>query len=175
VKVLNALRIHNHFARKKLNVFSLTVICRKEALLKAGLFDMNVEEPIVGEDYDLAIRIQKTGFKVATVNRAKAFHYSRHAHKRTLIALDKGPRWWEMLVENDTYFFAKHYDALGFAVVSHAIYNAFFSPLALILRIVKLRRRIRITFLVEIFLRSIKASFIGLIKGLIVKKKSETH
>jgi len=93
VKALNTLRIHNRFARKNLNVFSLSVICRKEALLKARLFDMNVEEPIVAEDYDLAIRVQKAGFKVITVRNAKAYHYSRHAYKRTLLALDRGPRW----------------------------------------------------------------------------------
>jgi len=165
VKALNTLRIHNHFARKNLNVFSLSVICRKEALLKARLFDMSVEEPIVAEDYDLAIRVQKAGFKVITVSNAKTYHYSRHAYKRTLLALDRGPRWWEKLVENDTYFFAKHYDVLGPAVVLHATYNAFFSPLAVIFRVVELRRNASPKFFVEIFLRSIKGSFTGLIKG----------
>jgi len=165
VKALNTLRIHNHFARKNLNVFSLSVICRKEALLKARLFDMSVEEPIVAEDYDLAIRVQKAGFKVITVSNAEAYHYSRHAYKRMLLALDRGPRWWEKLVENDTYFFAKHYDVLGPAVVLHAIYNAFFSPLAVIFRVIELRRNVSPKFFVEIFLRSIKGSFTGLIKG----------
>jgi GT2 family glycosyltransferase len=165
VKALNTLRIHNHFARKNLNVFSLSVICRKEALLKARLFDMSVKEPIVAEDYDLALRVQKAGFKVITVSNAKTYHYSRHAYKRTLLALDKGPRWWEKLVENDTYFFAKHYDVLGPAVVLHAVYNAFFSPLAVIFRVIELRRNVSPEFFVKIFLRSIKGSFTGLIKG----------
>jgi GT2 family glycosyltransferase len=170
VKALNTLRIHNHFARKNLNVFSLSVMCRKEALLKAGLFDMSVEEPIVAEDYDLAIRVQKAGFKVITVSNAKTYHYSRHAYKRTLLALDRGLRWWEKLVENDTYFFAKHYDVLGSAVVLHAIYNAFFSPLAVIFRTIELKRYVSSKFFVEIFLRSIKGSFTGLIRGLMKEK-----
>ena len=174
VKALNILRVHNHFVRKKLNVFSLTVICRKEALLRARLFDMNVEEPIVAEDYDLAIRIQKANFKVVTINRPIAQHYSRHAYKRTLLVLEKGPKWWEKLIENETYFFAKHYDVLGFSVISHTIYNAFFSPLALVHRIIDFRRYVYIGFLIEIFLRSIKGSFTGLIKGL-MKRKNEAH
>jgi GT2 family glycosyltransferase len=170
VKALNTLRVHYHFTRKKLNVFSLTVICRKEALLKAGLFDMSVEEPIVAEDYDLAIRVQKAGFRVVTISDAKAYHYSRHAYKRTLLALDRGPKWWEKLVENDTYFFAKHHDLLGPVVIMHAIYNAFFSPLGAILRTIELRGQEACKILVATFLRSIKGSFTGLIKGLMKRR-----
>jgi GT2 family glycosyltransferase len=170
VKALNTLRVHNHFARKKLNVFSLTVICRKEALLKAGLFDVNVEEPIVAEDYDLALRVQKAGYKVIVCGEAKAFHYSFHMYKRALTALGKGPQWWGKLVENDTYFFAKHYDVLGiFAVLMHAFYNAIFSPLALLLKLGKAS----IGFFVKIFLYSIEGSFVGFIRGLLIGKSSK--
>jgi cellulose synthase/poly-beta-1,6-N-acetylglucosamine synthase-like glycosyltransferase len=170
VKALNTLRVHNHFARKKLNVFSLTVICRKEALLKAGLFDMNVEEPIVAEDYDLALRVQRAGYKIIVCGEAKALHYSFHMYKRALTALGKGPQWWGKLVENDTYFFAKHYDVLGiFAVLMHTFYNAFFSPLASLLKLGK----VSIGFLLKIFLYSIEGSFAGFIRGLLVGKFSK--
>jgi cellulose synthase/poly-beta-1,6-N-acetylglucosamine synthase-like glycosyltransferase len=172
VKILNALRVHNHFVRKKLNVFSLTVICRKKALLKAGLFDMNVEEPIVAEDYDLALRVQKAGYKVIVCDEAKAFHYSFHMYKRVLTALGKGPQWWMKLVENDTYFFAKHYDILSILVVlMHAFYNAILSPLVLLLKL----RRISITFFFKIFLYSIKGSFVGFIRGLLISKSSKSY
>jgi GT2 family glycosyltransferase len=170
VRIVNTFRAHGNFARKKITVFSLTVMCRREALLKAGLFDTSVEEPIVAEDYDLAIRVQKAGYKVITCNDAKALHYTRHAYKRTLLALKRGPRWWERLIENDTYFFAKHYDVLGFVVFTHAIYNAFISPLALLVRLTKIKN-FTLYFLINIFLRSIEGSLTGLIKGFIYKKK----
>jgi GT2 family glycosyltransferase len=167
VKALNTLRAHNHFARKKLNIFSLTLICRKEALLKAGLFDMSVEEPIVAEDYDLALRVQKVGYKVIVYNEAKAFHYSFHMYKRALSALSKGPQWWRKLIENDTYFFTKHCDMLGiFVVLMHAFYNAIFSPLALLLKL----RRVSIKFFIKIFLYSIRGSFVGFSRGLLISK-----
>jgi GT2 family glycosyltransferase len=164
VKALSTLRAHNHFTRKKLDVFSLTMICRKETLLRAGLFDMNVEEPIVAEDYDLALKVQKAGYKVIVYNEAKAFHHSFHMYKRALSALNKGPQWWGKLIENDTYFFAKHCDMLGiFVVLMHTFYNAIFSPLALLLKL----RRVSIIFFIKIFLYSIKGSFEGLVKGLL--------
>ena len=150
VRIVNTLRVHNNFARKKINVFSLTAICKREALLKAGLFDMSVEEPIVAEDYDLAIRVQKAGYKIITCNYAKALHYTHHAYKRTLLALERGSRWWERLIENDTYFFAKHYDVLGFVVFTHAIYNAFISPLALLVRLTKIKN-FTPCFLINVF------------------------
>jgi GT2 family glycosyltransferase len=163
-KALNTLRVHNHFVRKNLNVFSLSVICRKEALLKAGLFDMSVEEPIVAEDYDLALRVQKAGYKVVVCNEVRVFHYSFHMHKRALLALSRGPQWWGKLVENDTYFFAKHYDVLGiFTIFMHTIYNAFFSPLALLLKL----RKVSIGFFIKVFLYSVRGSFIGFIRGLL--------
>jgi len=171
VRIVNTLRAHNNFARKKITVFSLTVMCRREALLKAGLFDTSVEEPIVAEDYDLAIRVQKAGYKVITCNDAKALHYTHHAYKRTLLALERGSRWWERLIENDTYFFAKHYDVLGFVVFTHAIYNAFISPLALLVRLTKIKN-FTPCFLINVFLRSIKGSLTGLIKGLMHAKRS---
>jgi GT2 family glycosyltransferase len=167
VKALNTLRVHNHFARKNLNVFSLTVICRKEALLKAGLFDVNVEEPIVAEDYDLALRVQKAGYKVVVCNEVRVFHYSFHMRKRALLALSRGPQWWGKLVENDTYFFAKHYDVLGiFTIFMHTIYNAFLSPLALLLKL----RKVSIEFFIKVFLYSVRGSFIGFIRGLLSYK-----
>jgi GT2 family glycosyltransferase len=164
VKALSNLRAHSHFMKKKLNVFSLTVICRKEALLRAGLFDMNVEEPIVAEDYDLALRVQKAGYKVIVCNEVKAFHYSLHMYKRALSALNKGSQWWGKLIENDTYFFVKHHDMLGiFVVLMHTFYNAIFSPLALLLKL----RRVSVMFFIKILLYSIKGSFEGFIKGLL--------
>jgi GT2 family glycosyltransferase len=164
VKAINALRAHHHIARKNLNVFSLTVICRKEALLRAGLFDMSVEEPIVAEDYDLALRIRKAGYKIVTCSEARALHYTLHAYKRALLAFEKGPEWWGKLIENDTYFFAKHYDLLGVVALTHALYNAFISPLALLLKL-----KIHFEVFIWVFLHGIKGSLTGLIRGILVE------
>jgi len=132
--------------------------------MKARLFDMNVIEPIVGEDYDLAIRIQKAGFKIVSSDKVRAQHYTRHVYKRTLLAIERGPQWWGKLVENGTYFFAKHYDVLGiFTIFMHTIYNAFFSPLALLLKL----RKVSIGFFIKVFLYSVRGSFIGFIRGLL--------
>jgi len=171
VKAINVLRVHHHFRKKNLDVFSLTVICKREALLKAELFDMRVEEPIVGEDYDLALRIKKAGHKVIACTEAKAFHYTFHIRKRALLALKRGPKWWGKLVENNTYFFAKHYDLLGLAVYTHALYNALLSPLALLLSVKSSGVRFGVRFFIEIFLRSMKGSFTGLIRGILTRHK----
>jgi len=161
-KVINMLRVHYHFARRNLSVFSLGVVCRRQALLRAGLFDSSVEEPIVAEDYDLALRIQKSGYKIVTCSKAKVLHYTRHVHKRALLTLKKGPKWWGRIAENDSYFFAKHRDLIGTDIFTHALYNAFISPLALILR---LKGYLGLRVLLEVILYNIKGSFTGLIKG----------
>jgi len=163
VRAINTLKAHYCIARKGLKVFSLTVLCRREALLRAGVFDMNVEEPIQAEDYDLAIRIQKAGYKIMTCNEVKVRHYTRHTYKRALLTLKKGPKWWGKLVENDTYLFAKHWDLLGISIFTHALYNAIFTPFALILQV---KRLPGIAFFTKLFLHAIKGSFTGLIRGL---------
>jgi GT2 family glycosyltransferase len=166
-KIINMLRVHYHFARRNLSVFSLAVVCRREALLRAGLFDSSVEEPIVAEDYDLALRIQKSGYKIVMCSKAEVLHYTCHVYKRALLTLKKGPMWWGRIVENDTYFFAKHRDLLGIVILTHALYNAFISPLALIPR---LKGYLGLRALLELFLYSIKGSFTGLIKGALKSK-----
>lgn len=85
------------------------------------------------------------------------------------MALRKGPKWWGRIAENDTYFFAKHRDLLGTVILTHALYNAFISPLALILR---LKGYLGLRVLLEFILYSIKGSLTGLIKGAL---KSKPH
>jgi len=54
-------RINDHLV--EVPVFTMSVACRREALLRAGLYDMRVREPILGEDFDLALRIERRATK----------------------------------------------------------------------------------------------------------------
>jgi GT2 family glycosyltransferase len=113
--------INDHLA--EIPVFTMSVACKREALLKAGLYDMKVKEPILGEDYDLAIRIGKAGYKIIQTTRAISYHLTKQVSKG-IVKYGKDPIKLMGVYETEVYFIAKNRDILGGTnVVKHAIYR----------------------------------------------------
>lgn len=103
-------------------VFTMSVACRREALLRAGLWDESVEEPVLGEDYDVAFRVRKAGYVIAYNPRAVSLHFTRQASKRAQ-GLRSDPRYLEGVNRSEVYFVFKNADLLGPAVMLHALYR----------------------------------------------------
>jgi len=164
MKIVHTLRVHTALAIKRIPVFSLAVLCKRDVLIKARMFDPRPEEPIVGEDYDLAIRIYKLGYKTITCPEALAYHYSRHAIKRIQNILRIGLKWWERLIMNEIFLFAKHIDILKFHVLAYAIYKSVFEPINVFIRL-----RTEFTKLLATWVYSIRGALVGLIRGALTK------
>lgn len=163
IEYVNMLRIHNSIKRKRIIVFSLSFICRKDVLFRAGLFDPTPEEPIVGEDYDLAIRINKLGYRITTVKEAIAYHYSQHYNRRIdFIRKGKLPLW-EKLTANEIYMFAKHIDIFGITILFHILFKIIFEPLN-----IEARLKLGPHQLFKIFLYTFRGAIIGLVRGVLM-------
>jgi cellulose synthase/poly-beta-1,6-N-acetylglucosamine synthase-like glycosyltransferase len=132
-KMISKLSIHESVLPKmvkKINdhlievpVFTMSAACRKEVVLKAGLYDMRVKEPILGEDYDLALRIRKTGYEIIQTTRAVSYHLTKQVSKG-IIKYGKDPAKLMGTYETEVYFVAKNRDALGTVnVINHVVYR----------------------------------------------------
>jgi len=166
ISYVNMLRIHSSIRRKCINVFSLAFICRKDVLFKAGLFDPVPEEPIVGEDHDLSIRINKLGYRIVTVKDATAYHYSRHYSQRINFIVKREFSLWEKLTANEVYMFAKHIDIFGVAILMHVSFKILFEPLNIVFRI-----KLKPYELLKVFLCTLKGAITGLIRGILVSSR----
>ena len=114
-------KINNHVI--EVPVFTMSVACRREALLKAGLYDMKVREPILGEDFDLALRIRKAGYKIVQATRAVSYHLTMQVTKG-IIKYGRDPSTLMGAYETEVYFMTKNRDVLGLKnVIGHAIYR----------------------------------------------------
>jgi GT2 family glycosyltransferase len=117
-----ARRISDHLI--EVPVFTMSVACRREALLKAGLYDISVREPILGEDYDLALRVRKAGYRIVQTSRAVSYHLTRQVSKG-VAKYSRDPSKLMGAYETEVYFMAKNRDVLGAAnVIGHAMYRA---------------------------------------------------
>ena len=109
---------------REVPVFTMSVACRREALYRAGLYDESVEEPISGEDYDLALRVRKAGYKIVLNSRAISYHFTRQVTKKVTKIKEK-PNYLEGVNESEVYFIAKNRSMLGLNnIMLHAIYRA---------------------------------------------------
>jgi GT2 family glycosyltransferase len=115
-------RINDHLI--EVPVFTMSVACRREALLRAGLYDMRVREPILGEDFDLALRIRKAGYKIIQTTRAVSYHLTMQVTKGT-IKYGRNPSMLMGTYETEVYFMTKNRDILILKnVINHAIYRS---------------------------------------------------
>ncbi|WP_069807896.1 glycosyltransferase family 2 protein [Vulcanisaeta thermophila] len=132
-RVLRKLTIHNsalpRFVRKisdhliEVPVFTMSVACKKEVLLRVGLYDMNVNEPILGEDYDLALRIVKAGYKIIQNTKAVSYHFTKQVSKGVRRYGEK-PRALMGTYASEVYFMTKNRDLLGTGnVIMHMVYR----------------------------------------------------
>jgi GT2 family glycosyltransferase len=114
-------KINDHLV--EVPVFTMSVACRREVLLKAGLYDMRVKEPILGEDYDLALRIRKTGYRIIQTTNAVSYHLTKQVSKG-IIKYGKDPAKLMGTYETEVYFVAKNRDVLGTVnVINHVAYR----------------------------------------------------
>jgi GT2 family glycosyltransferase len=115
-------RINDHLI--EVPVFTMSVACRREALLRAGLYDMRVREPILGEDFDLALRIRKAGYKIIQTTRAVSYHLTMQVTKG-VIKYGRDPSMLMGTYETEVYFMAKNRDVLSLKnVISHILYRS---------------------------------------------------
>jgi len=132
-KMISKLSIHESVLPKmikKINdhlieipIFTMSVACRKKVLLKAGLYDTRVKEPILGEDYDLALRIRKTGYRIIQTTRAVSYHLTKQVSKG-IIKYSKDPAKLMGTYETEVYFVVKNRDILGTVnVIDHVVYR----------------------------------------------------
>ncbi|MCX8205541.1 MAG: glycosyltransferase [Candidatus Nezhaarchaeota archaeon] len=104
-------------------VFTMSVACRREALYKAGLYDEGVEEPILGEDCDLALRIRRAGYKIFLNTRAVSYHFTKQVAKKVKEVVKK-PSYLMGINRSEVYFIAKNRDLLDLGcVVLHVVYR----------------------------------------------------
>jgi cellulose synthase/poly-beta-1,6-N-acetylglucosamine synthase-like glycosyltransferase len=133
-KLISKLSIHESVLSKqarKINsylyevpVFTMSVACKREALYKAGFYDESINEPISGEDYDLALRIRKAGYKIVQTTKAVSYHLTKQVTKG-IVKYGKDPKKLMGAYETDVYFMAKNRDVLRLRnVISHAMYRA---------------------------------------------------
>lgn len=113
-------RINDHLV--EVPVFTMCVACKREALHKAGLFDEHVEEPVQGEDYDLALRIRVADYAIVANVKAVAYHFTRQVSRKALKA-SKDPRYIEGVYISEAYFFAKNLDHVGVYILPHMFYR----------------------------------------------------
>jgi GT2 family glycosyltransferase len=114
-------KINDHLI--EVPVFTMSVACRREVLLKAGLYDMRVKEPILGEDYDLALRIRKTGYRIIQATRAVSYHLTKQVSKG-IIKYSEDPAKLMGTYETEVYFVAKNKGVLGTVnVINHVVYR----------------------------------------------------
>ena len=112
-------KINDHLI--EVPVFTMSVACRREVLLKAGLYDMRVKEPILGEDYDLALRIRKRGYKIMQTTKAISYHLTKQVSKG-ITKYNKDPAKLMGTYETEVYFVAKNRGVLGTVnVINHVV------------------------------------------------------
>ncbi|ADN49863.1 glycosyltransferase family 2 protein [Vulcanisaeta distributa] len=103
--------------------FTMSVACRREALLRAGLYDVRVWEPILGEDFDLAFRVRKAGYRILQNTRAVSYHFTMQVTKGSA-KYRSDPSALMGTYATEVYFMAKNRDLLGLShVITHAIYR----------------------------------------------------
>jgi len=131
-KLVSKLSIHGSILQKQVKridkylyevpVFTMSVACKREALYKAGLYDEDAEEPILGEDYDLALRIRKRGYKILLNTKAVSFHFTRQVTKR-IMELHRDTNFLRGIYKSEVLFIVKNRNMLGFYVLSHIIHR----------------------------------------------------
>jgi GT2 family glycosyltransferase len=85
---------------------------------------MRVREPILGEDFDLALRIRKAGYKIIQTTRAVSYHLTMQVTKG-VIKYGRDPSMLMGTYETEVYFMTKNRDVLSLKnVMSHILYRS---------------------------------------------------
>jgi GT2 family glycosyltransferase len=127
-------------------------ICRKKALTDIGGYDEEINEPLIGDDLSLALKLWRKGYKNAINPKVKVYHLEKYVSKQ----IGKNVHYYENVVYSEIYTCAKYFDVIGFYVFPLIIYRILWG-VAYVFRCRKLR----------ILLHILRGAFMGLIHGLL--------
>jgi len=163
-KLFGALNVKNFLLKRSRPINAMLVegiyfggtkaLFKREALFKAGLFDESMSEIMLGEDFDLAVRVYKCGFTGLLNNSCRVYHLETYYYKHGNLKL----REYESYCSMGTYAVVKHRDIIGIYVFFHLVYLMIWGL------VWALRRKS-----IRIFLYCARGIVGGIIKGLQVK------
>jgi len=96
-------------------------ICRREAVVKVGGCDTELNEPLVSDDMSLALKLWRKGYKNAICISPIATVY--HLEKYVTKQLNKPPSYYESMAYSDAYICAKYFDITSLYTFSQVIYR----------------------------------------------------
>jgi GT2 family glycosyltransferase len=94
-------------------------ICRREALLKVGGYDEELNEPLIGDDLGLALKLWREGYKNAIFPIAKVYHLEKYVSKQ----VSKNISYYESAVYSEIYTCTKYFDIVSFYIFNEIIYR----------------------------------------------------
>lgn len=101
------------------------IICRRDAVMKIGLYNTSLHEPLRGDDYDLGFRLRKSGYRILSCNLVKALHIEDYTKKWVILGHTL-PRTMENMLETEFYVLTKFREFTKMCIVLlHALYRAF--------------------------------------------------
>jgi len=125
-------------------------LCRRHAVIEVKGMDIELEEPLIGDDLSLALKLYRKGYYNAVTYSVKVYHLERYVTKQKF----KQPKYYESSILSEIYILAKYFDVVGMYVFRQIIYRVLWS-LAYALR----NRDIRVLFY------ALRGAIIGLIRG----------
>lgn len=170
LKILNALSLSRCFWPKHVRqlangikelptIPSNCIICRRDVVMKVGLYNTRLHEPLRGDDYDLGFRLKKSGYKILSCNFVKALHIEDYTRKWVMLSHTL-PKIMENMLETEFYVLTKFREFTKIHVVlSQALYRIF--------EILYLARKTRNPYVI--------LSAKGIIRGLVLGIKEERN
>jgi len=110
--------VKSDYLHESLTIPITCFACKRQALIKVGLFDEALTEPMRGDDYELGFRLFKKGYRILALREVRAIHATEYGSKY----LRKPPEFWKNFFKTEMYTYAKHYDLLGIYIFSHMLY-----------------------------------------------------
>jgi GT2 family glycosyltransferase len=95
------------------------VICRRKSVVEVGGCDEELNEPMVGDDSSIALKLWRKGYKNAVCPMAKVYHLERYVSKQ----IGKPISYYEGMAYSDAYIHMKYFDIIGFHAFFQIIYR----------------------------------------------------
>jgi len=112
--------------------FGTCFVALREVLISVP-WDHQLPEPVLGEDYDLAMRVRKAGYRIAYSDKVMAVHTTLGIIKRSqYYRVDPKAAYCEYF--SNTFFFVRNMDLLGFSAIGKVLYNLIFQPINVAIR-----------------------------------------
>jgi len=95
------------------------VIFRRNILLKIGMYDEDMEEPMFGDDLNLALKMHKSGCTSVVDCTCQAYHLEEYVPKQFY----KDAHYFENCCLTELYVYAKHFDVIGLYILPQMIFR----------------------------------------------------